>query len=302
MQPISSIAPSVWKAEMEKISAKYHLTAAWIAIIFNPIFAITDYFNIHESWEHLFTIRLSASVITCLALVIRKKYNLPYYFIVIVPFYLISFQNAYTYNFITREDLIGHNLNYIALFMGAAMFLAWELSYSIVVIILSALATFFSIRTNPDITISEFFVDGGLLLIAVGVFMIVLIRTRYNLTVKEIKARLALQLSKEEIQAQNEELQAQEEVIRGINENLEKIIRERMLELEKKNQALEEYAFINAHKLRSPVASILGLINLMKKVELNEEAKSIMDHLQQSTDKLDEIVSSITKAIEKGNK
>jgi signal transduction histidine kinase len=148
----------------------------------------------------------------------------------------------------------------------------------------------------------QFLVEGGVLLLVVAIFMIVLIRTRYDLTVKEIKARLALQESNEEIQAQNEEITSQGEQIRVINENLEKIVLERTKELEKKNKALEEYAFINAHKLRSPVASILGLINLLKKTSLDEEAKGIMTHLQDSTDKLDEIVSSITKTIERGER
>jgi hypothetical protein len=48
------------------------------------------------------------------------------------------------------------------------------------------------------------------------------------------------------------------------------------------------------------VASILWLINLLNKASLSDEAKSIMSHLEDSTGKLDEIVSSITKAIEKG--
>ena len=45
--------------------------------------------------------------------------------------------------------------------------------------------------------------------LVVSIFMIVLIRTRYDLTVKEIKARLALQQSNEEIQTQNEEIISQ---------------------------------------------------------------------------------------------
>lgn len=70
----------------------------------------------------------------------------------------------------------------------------------------------------------------------------------------------------------------------------------------RKKKALEEYAFINAHKLRSPVASILGLVNLLNKIPTTEEGKSVLEHLQLSADKLDDIVSSITKAIERGEK
>ena len=113
---------------------------------------------------------------------------------------------------------------------------------------------------------------------------------------------LEIQRKTEEIQAQNEEIMAQAEEIKGINENLEMLVKERTEELQKKNKALEEYAFINAHKLRGPLASILGLINLIEKTNLDAEARVINKHLQQSADELDDIVRSITKAIERSEK
>ena len=131
-------------------------------------------------------------------------------------------------------------------------------------------------------------------------FMVILIKTRYDLTVKEIRARLALQLSNEEIQIQYMELQRQKDVIKGINENLETLVKDRTRVLEKKNKALEEYAFINAHKLRAPLASILGLIDLISRGNQTEESKKLVDHLEMSAAKLDEVVSSITEAIERG--
>jgi len=105
----------------------------------------------------------------------------------------------------------------------------------------------------------------------------------------------------EEIEAKTQEILAQAEEIRGINENLESLVKERTIELERKNKALEEYAFINAHELRGPVASILGLINLMQKLKLSEDEKVYLEHLQQSARKLDAVVSSITEAIERGD-
>jgi ligand-binding sensor domain-containing protein len=125
---------------------------------------------------------------------------------------------------------------------------------------------------------------------------------KLELEAKVEQRTLEIQMKTEEIMAQNEEITAQAEEIKGINENLELIVNQRTLELEKKNRALEEYAFINAHKLRSPLASILGLINLFRKTNLDEEAKIINEHLQQRADELDEVVRSITKAIERGEK
>ena len=110
-----------------------------------------------------------------------------------------------------------------------------------------------------------------------------------------------IQLKTEEIQAQNEEIMAQAEEIQGINENLEMLVKQRTAELEKKNKALEEYAFINAHKLRSPVASILGLVHLLAKSDQKDDTKVIREHLKNSADKLDAVVRSITTAIEKAD-
>jgi hypothetical protein len=129
-----------------------------------------------------------------------------------------------------------------------------------------------------------------------------LLQDKLELEAKVEERTREIQRKTEEIQAQNEEIMAQAEEIKGINENLEALVMQRTAELERKNLALEEYAFINAHKLRSPLASILGLINLMSRTRLDEDAREINQHLQQSADELDNIVSSITKAIEKGDK
>jgi signal transduction histidine kinase len=294
---ISAISTDLWKEELEKTSVRYHTIAAWAAIIFDPLFAVTDFFNIPESWEWLFIIRVMVALATFVTLILSRKYGWPSFVIVLVPFILISLQNAYTFSLIGNEDLLGHNLNYIALLIGAGMFLAWELIYSLSMIIVSAIATALFVGLNPNVEIDDFFVKGGLLLIAVGVFMAMLISTRYNLTVKEIKARLALQASNQEIQAQDEE-------IKRINENLAEIVGDRTKELEKKKLALQEYAFINAHELRSPVASILGLTNIIKRLDSlkeDDQAKAAIEHLERCTQRLDLIVRSITTAIEKGD-
>ncbi len=118
----------------------------------------------------------------------------------------------------------------------------------------------------------------------------------------KVKERtLEIQKKNEEIQAQNEEIHAQTEEIRGINENLEMLVKARTQELEKKNKSLEEYAFISAHELRAPVASILGLVNLMRQVNLKPDERVYLEHLEKSADKLDTVCNSITRAIEKGD-
>ena len=292
----SRISSETWKAEVDQTASRYHVAVLWVAVIFDPLFGIIDYMNIPDSWGLLFVVRLSVSATTLILLVARKKYSLPSYPLVLTTFVMISLQNAYTYQLIEGGNLLSQNLNYMALLIGASMFILWPLTYSIVVIVVSTAATAVFINLNPALSVNSFFLNGGMLLTASAAFMIVLIQTRYTLMTREIKMRLALKASNEQIQAQAEE-------IKGINDNLELLVKERTEELEKKNSALEEYAFINAHKLRGPVASILGLIHLMNKIDMDDDARKVLyHHLRDSTEKLDAIVNSITRAIEKGEK
>ncbi len=289
---VRQITQDLWKPELERASSRFHVTVAWVAIILDPVFAITDYFNIPGSWKTLLVMRLCVSVITLATILLRKKLQIPSYMVAIIPFLLISLQNAFVYSVIDLNHIVGQNLNYMALLIGASMFVLWRWEYSLGIILISALVTILFLHSNQVLTLDQFFVNGGLLLAAVGVFAGVLIQTRYNLVIREIRARLALKAS-------NEAIRMQAEQIRNINSNLERLVQERTAELETKNKALEEAAFINAHKLRSPLASILGLVNLMKTAPTSEEIQLINSHLQQSAEKLDSIVAKITDAIER---
>lgn len=291
---IDNVPTALWEMELETTSSKFHLLAAWAAVVFDPIFGIIDYLNMPEGWTTLLIMRLLVSAITVCTILLWKRFSFSSYIVVLVPFSLISFQNACTYQYIAEDGLLGQNLNYIALLIGASMFVLWHWKYSVAAIVLSAMVTFLFVVNNHNIGASAFFLKGGLLLAVSAIFMGVLIHTRYRLTLRELKVRLALRISNKEIKEQAGE------IVR-INENLEQLVRDRTQALEKKNKALEEYAFINAHKLRSPLASILGLINLLTKMELDTEANSTIEHLKKSSDKLDDVVSDITKAIEKGD-
>ncbi|MBA4058471.1 MAG: hypothetical protein C0490_27385, partial [Marivirga sp.] len=129
-----------------------------------------------------------------------------------------------------------------------------------------------------------------------------LVQDKRVLEEKVMERTLEIQKQTEEIQAQNEEIQSQAEEIQGINDNLEMLVLARTAELEKKNKAAEESAFIIAHELRAPVASLLGLINLISKCELGEDTKPIVSHMEDSAEKLNVVVRNITKAIERGDK
>ncbi len=69
-------------------------------------------------------------------------------------------------------------------------------------------------------------------------------------------------------------------------------------QLESKSQRLAEIAHLQSHKIRGPVASIIGLIHLLNENELNSDVAQIINALRQSSLKLDEIIHQIVELTE----
>lgn len=205
---IAAIDTKRWQSELNQSAESYHLKGAWIAIIFDPIFGLTDFLNIPEQWWKVMILRLTIAVSTFVTIIAWKKVKFANFWLVLIPVYLISLQNAYTYSLIQQKDFLGHTLNYIALFIGAGMFILWRWQFSAILIIISGIASAFFYGLNPErLSFKNALIDGGLLLAAVTVFMLILIQSRYRLTVREIKARLALEEANKQLAKQKEEIE-----------------------------------------------------------------------------------------------
>lgn len=109
------------------------------------------------------------------------------------------------------------------------------------------------------------------------------------------RRRIAFQ--KDAIEMQAVALLKLNEELQQLNRNLEERITERTSQLTIQNQRLTEYTFINAHKLRAPVASILGLINLVHQVS-PDEREAILGHLKTCGDQLDSIIREVSRNLE----
>lgn len=66
--------------------------------------------------------------------------------------------------------------------------------------------------------------------------------------------------------------------------------------LELRNRKLEEIAWIQSHKLRKPVATILGLIGLINYENLSDPENEVtLKHIKTAGDELDDIIAEIDK-------
>lgn len=108
-----------------------------------------------------------------------------------------------------------------------------------------------------------------------------------------------VQEKNDELQAYGEELLASEEELKQINENLNALVENRTQALIKQNETLVRHAFINAHKVRSPLARILGLVNLIKhEINLQGRDKELIDRLHFSSHELNEVLQEVRVNLE----
>ncbi len=106
------------------------------------------------------------------------------------------------------------------------------------------------------------------------------------------------QRSQDSLRKQNEEIKLQKEEIESINNNLEKLIVQRTKKVLEHEKLFTEYANINAHKVRSPLARILGLLNLIQLEEDKEKnIKEFLPLLKTNADELNDILDEVSKSL-----
>lgn len=106
-----------------------------------------------------------------------------------------------------------------------------------------------------------------------------------------------LQEAQETIEKQNSEIQAinrhlQEEVNIRTRE-----IQDANRELVEQNTQLEQFAFIAAHNLRSPLARILGLTNLIRISDTEADKQLAFEKLEESTRDLDHVIQDLNSIL-----
>ncbi len=129
-----------------------------------------------------------------------------------------------------------------------------------------------------------------------------------------------------EVEAQSSELQAQRDALHESHEKLEianqlieeqknslfmqnkdlaeelieknKVLTETNHELIKHNNELSQFSYTVSHNLRGPVASLLGLIQIMDNQNHKGQQDEINKHLRTSVNKLDSIIRDLSKIID----
>lgn len=112
-----------------------------------------------------------------------------------------------------------------------------------------------------------------------------------------LSSRQEILSQKEDLEKQKEELTETKKKIEKYNEELEGAVNVRTKALADQNNQLEQFSFVTAHNLRSPVAKIMALVNLIATAPDGNKTE-ILKKLSQSALDLDSIIRDLGTILE----
>ncbi len=123
-------------------------------------------------------------------------------------------------------------------------------------------------------------------------------KNKANTKLSELNKQIIIQ--KNELENQAEELKSANEEITRINENLEQIVSARTALVKEQNKKIVEYVYYNSHKVRGPLARILGLVALFERNGINtEEMHDKLTEIKKEAVELDAMVRQMNRSLEK---
>ncbi|WP_462251964.1 hypothetical protein [Ekhidna sp.] len=127
----------------------------------------------------------------------------------------------------------------------------------------------------------------------VNMLAIALVMNIFKIALDRERRKLIFRVNKldklnAEIAEKNDTLEKNHEEIIRIQTQLQQIIEKRTVEIEKENERIVNYAFINAHLVRAPLSNMLGLLQLMDMKD--QEVKKLKDRVE----RLDQVVRKIS--------
>lgn len=206
-----------WQKEINATAFKYNVLIVQAGFVLNLFFGIGDYFNSPTHFTDFLYTRIANSIVMIGLLFFKKWFINKPGLIVFIPVTGISIQNAYMYSVLADVEFQKHTLAYVMLFIAAGMFVLWELKFSVWMFVITLISNIIFFKLNSSMRLEEVMINGALLTFAVSFLSILLIYSRFNLTKKEIIARLALAESNKELAVKNEIIQ---EKNRDINDSI----------------------------------------------------------------------------------
>ncbi len=112
------------------------------------------------------------------------------------------------------------------------------------------------------------------------------------------KSETKLKTLYDKLETQSQKLIESNKQINEINTNLESIIQQRTSIIESQNQRLISYAYMNSHKIRGPVATLLGLVTLLEDDQNIDIQAGLIKNSKDTIRKLDAIIHDVNSQLQ----
>lgn len=208
------------KKEFYRSTERFHVIATWVGIILNLVWFVSDIFILPDYSLQFILFRVVVSGLSAVVLLTKKWTKRDIYFCMFFLVTGISIQNAYMWSVMDLVHLQKHAFAYMVLFIGVGMLVLWELRYSVFLLLATVISNIIFYELNSSLSIEEFLISGGLLVQTVAIFCLFLIRTRYRLTINEIRSRMELARSRDIIEQEKATVSKQKEELHAKNKEI----------------------------------------------------------------------------------
>ncbi|MBC8110425.1 MAG: hypothetical protein H7Y04_05130 [Verrucomicrobia bacterium] len=311
------VKPEMPEAEQKNIILCNQIN--WMLININLVYLVTDFIWVGSIWRSLTTIAIISFAGLCLWLT--------YHHITFFPRLMSAFAySSFVFSYgIVNKFLIGTPLliHYLSPRIPLIMFVFFPFMFlnfrkekmaffTTFIINVSYVLFYDPIHYLLGINMEKFglhldyyhvfTVNSITFLINISTGFAFLQQVNYSYEQKNRKLTKELIRKNNEIADQNMELLVQGEEITSLNQQLRSLLEFKDEKLNQKSQQVREYAFMNAHTLRSPIATILGLHQLLNLVEDEHEKEMILQKLKESVENLDKTVRKIQNVVAEDKK
>ncbi|MEO7989559.1 MAG: histidine kinase dimerization/phospho-acceptor domain-containing protein [Chryseolinea sp.] len=222
--------------------------------------------------------------------------NVPHRYLLTLYFFFIILSNATQFlphpqAFHVSVFWIGISPLYVAVLANPRATLIWTIIFIVTLIA-------HGLYNSNNVGVYQITLYPDRLLVAGILFMLTTPTLAVFFSFTQNKIREKLNFQNTELLDLTKEIEDRNQQLKNYNEHLEDRVYERTEQLEHQNKQLAEYAFINSHLLRAPLASILGITNLLSKTKLTDEQKEYLEHLNSASIQLDVVIGKINKALD----
>lgn len=182
-----------------------------------------------------------------------------------------------------------------AIFSAHGFILATTLmGYSALIIYLVTYAEIGDHRAEPRLLMQINFITCTLLTVLLCVYAKNTFE-RYRRHVLSVNERL--DASSEVLSEQANQVQLQSNKLQVVRKELETKIIRKHVEKREKDMLLSQYAYFNAHRVRGPLARILGLIAIIEQEELSAKDKRYLELLRSHAVEMDDVTRQISDVL-----